>query len=142
MRRFGLIIAVASCLLNSCSGCGTFEKTVSVNSAAMVTTAPGVVTEPNWSKPRYAPFGGVAKDFEWIMAAGQPIDVIRSIVDLPFSLIGDIVTLPWIANERLIVVRSPVAPQDEWRRFWMSNAPSESSANPPPAEKMPPDPRQ
>jgi uncharacterized protein YceK len=40
------------------------------------------------------PFGGVGQDLDWI-ASVHPLVLIGGVLDLPFSLIIDIVLLPW-----------------------------------------------
>ena len=42
-----------------------------------------------------APFGGVSKDIEWASSIS-----IVFVLDLPFSLLGDILTLPWTVGEQ------------------------------------------
>src|ERR1043166_267560 len=126
MRHNSLKLLIAITLLAVC-GCGTLENTMAFNIKSLAPPLDPV------QSPRFAPFGGVAKDVEWVRTANQPIDVIDSVVDMPFSLVGDLVTLPWVAYERLIVGPRP-SRQDEWRRFWMNESPT-VDAPPAPAAK-------
>jgi hypothetical protein len=41
---------------------------------------------------------------------------------MPFSLVGDVVTLPWVLYDSQIVVRPKEAP-DPWRPFWLPSTP-------------------
>ena len=75
------------------SGCGTMAN-LDGRQLALI-SMPGVV-EPQ-------PFGGVARDAQWVVnaATGVPEHPVGSILcstvfvlDMPFSLVGDIVTLP------------------------------------------------
>lgn len=67
------------------------------------------------------PFGGLANDVAWMRDAKTPIDVIGAAIDVPLSLAGDVVTLPWVTYQWLFVEWQPqrVGGHDEWHRFWM-----------------------
>ena len=103
MRRTGLMIVMVAMLSTTSSGCGTLWN---VNGMERLDTSPS--TPPDrvrkLDRPPF-PFGGVANDVAWIKSADQPIDVVFSLVDLPFSLVGDLLTFPWAAYQSLIVVR-------------------------------------
>ena len=68
-------------LLCTSSGCGTMTN---------LTGADALVLGP----PPNRPFGGVDRDVKGISAGTVVTSAIQAI-DLPFSLIGDIITLPW-----------------------------------------------
>jgi hypothetical protein len=78
-----------------------------------------------YDRPAF-PFGGVANDVAWIKSANQPIDVIFSLIDVPFSIAGDLLTFPWAAYQCLVVVR-PTA-RDESTSSLKSSSSSTRSA--------------
>jgi uncharacterized protein YceK len=101
MKRNGAVAAMATMLSMANSGCGTLlnvggTERLEVNPQASVVTADGSIPEfvPKYARPPF-PFGGVSNDVAWIKSAEQPIDVVGSVVDMPFSFVGDFVTLPW-----------------------------------------------
>lgn len=82
MRRF--LIGFIPFMFAS-SGCGTIanmrgETVVSMGGPFPVDTAP---------------FGGVVQDTKTMVAFPAPVVKVLMIADVPFSLAGDIVTLPW-----------------------------------------------
>ena len=88
--------ALIAILLAATCGCGT---TMNMSDRERVdwevaSRDPRVVYVPKYQRPAF-PFGGVANDIAWIKTSEQPIDVIFSAADIPFSLAGDFVTLPW-----------------------------------------------
>ena len=85
MRRNRAIIAFLLCTI---SGCGT----ISNMRGETVISMGGPVPTPT------KPFGGVIQDAS--AAFGMPGGIVL-IADLPFSLVGDAVTLPWATYEYL-----------------------------------------
>jgi hypothetical protein len=65
--------------------------------------------DSNFVRPAY-PFGGVGNDVAWLKSADRPLDVLGAIADMPFSLVGDVITFPWAAFECLVVVRPQAHP--------------------------------
>jgi uncharacterized protein YceK len=82
-NRFSLLVAFAAIL--SASGCGTITN-LSEN------------RRPLGSPPQAKPFGGVREDVAFMTETasqdGLMLGVV-GIIDLPFSLVGDVFTLPW-----------------------------------------------
>lgn len=72
MRRLAILLLASWTALQS--GCGSLTN--------LVFDFPGDV------------FGGVGQDLDWI-ASINPLVIIAGVIDLPFSLIVDIVFLPW-----------------------------------------------
>jgi uncharacterized protein YceK len=106
MRRISGIV-VATLLLCASSGCGTLLN-VEGRDALIVDSRP-LDEMRKHERPPY-PFGGVANDMAWLNGAEEPIGVIGCVVDLPLSITGDIITLPWTAYQSLIVRRQSALP--------------------------------
>ena len=109
MRRTGAMVIMVAVLLGTSGGCGTL-----LNVGGRERLDLGSIDAPpervrKYERPAFV-FGGVANDVAWIKSAEQPIDVIASLVDLPFSLTGDIVTLPWLTFE---YTREKLQPSDK-----------------------------
>lgn len=86
MSRIPVLILVAA-LFAGTAGCGTMAN-VSGKKLALISL-------PNQEVPK--PFGGLDRDIRWISEGS-----IFFIMDMPLSLAGDIVTLPfvlWTTNE-------------------------------------------
>ena len=52
-------------------------------------------------------FGGVDNDVRWMsrgLAPAAPWAVVAGVIDMPFSFVGDLITLPWTAYHSLIAV--------------------------------------
>jgi len=114
MRRYGLLIITLALLPG---GCGTL---LNINDMERLDLASRLPDEKGpYERPAF-PFGGVANNVAWITNFKEPIDVVHSCIDLPFSLVGDIVTLPWT-----VYPRQPAANAwpEEWKRFWMEPTP-------------------
>jgi len=103
MRRLNVIIAAI--LLFVVSGCGTIYNVTGHE--------PWLVGLPP-ERPIDL-FGGLDNDLRW-MARGTapnssaPLAVVAAAIDMPFSLVGDVVTLPWTAYQSLIVRRASAEP--------------------------------
>jgi uncharacterized protein YceK len=99
----GVLLIVLVCMS---SGCGTLLNLDGKEQLDFGGSdrAPDDTYMMKYQRPTYA-FGGVGNDLAWIKSANQPIDVVAAILDMPFSLAGDIVTFPWVAYQGLIVVR-------------------------------------
>lgn len=69
------------CVLSSLAGCGTMANMQGKNLPALDA---GGQYEPR-------PFGGVRNDLRWTYHGNG---LILGIIDLPFSIVGDVVTLP------------------------------------------------
>ena len=95
MRRFGGKVLMLVMLLCTSSGCGTMFN---------VTGHEVMLLGPR--EQPIVPFGGVANDVQW-MSRG-PGAVIPAALDMPLSLVGDIVTLPWTIYQSSIAVRPRV----------------------------------
>ena len=123
MQRTGAMIMVTAMLLSATCGCGTMLNMNGKEKFDFGASdrASDDVYVLKYQRPPF-PFGGIANDVAWINRANQPIDVIFSLVDMPFSVVGDIVTLPWAIHESLIVVR-PNIKDDPWKNFWMESTP-------------------
>jgi hypothetical protein len=52
-----------------------------------------------------APFGGVDNDLRWL--ARGPGAVPPAVIDMPFSFVGDIITLPWTMYQFYCVSHVP-----------------------------------
>ena len=94
MRQASAIILVAA-LLSAASGCGTLANLDSQPDKM----APGA---PTVRVPM--PFGGVTMDMKALTHNEPTMPASRvlmyrtiALVDLPISLVGDVVTLPWVA---------------------------------------------
>lgn len=122
-RSFPILLIAA--MLGTASGCGTMlnldNKERLDLAAGSVVTADGKPMTPRWQRPAFA-FGGVANDIAWIKSAEQPFDVVHSLVDMPFSLVGDVVTLPWAFNAAKNFNQQK-AQRDEWQKFWLEESP-------------------
>ena len=132
MRRLGAII-VAAALLCAANGCGTLAN---MKGREHLTFATG--TDADWAPARPTlPFGGLANDVTFIKKSEYPIQVVAGLLDMPFSLAADVLTLPWatqqwLSHQWLSVPPPPNAENDPWRRFWLEM---------PPETRRPPDER-
>jgi hypothetical protein len=99
------------------AGCGT---TLNLDGKERLDLTSGPVDEIKDQRAPF-PFGGLANDVAWMRDAKHPMDSIGAAIDVPFSLAGDVVTLPWVTYQWLFVDWRPQDPMhDEWRRFWMN----------------------
>lgn len=101
MRRNSVIV-MATLLLSTSSGCGTLLNVEGMDALIVDSRPPEEMRKHE--RPPY-PFGGVGNDMAWLNGAEEPIGVIGCVVDLPLSIAGDIITLPWTAYQYLIVRR-------------------------------------
>jgi hypothetical protein len=71
--------------------------------------------------PHYQPkpFGGVQRDFVWVSQGFLPFAL-----DLPFSVVGDIVTLPRVLTMAPIQVREPLEPTQGNARYSPASTPA------------------
>jgi uncharacterized protein YceK len=127
MRRTGATFLLIALTLAASSGCGTMlnmdgKERLDFGGSDLAVNAPYV---PKYRRPIF-PFGGISNDIAWIKTANQPSDVIFSLIDMPLSFVGDIVTLPWTAYQCWIVVR-PTA-RDESASSLKSSSSSTRSA--------------
>jgi hypothetical protein len=60
------------------------------------------------------PFGGVGHDVFLMMKGGGGIGIPFGLLDMPFSLAGDIVTLPWATYAYVQELRHPSDRDDPW----------------------------
>lgn len=84
MRSLSLLAAV---VILACAGCGTMAN-LSGRQFALI-SRPGEVP--------VQPFGGVSRDVAWMKNAtrlGDPVATAFFVADVPFSFVGDVVTLP------------------------------------------------
>jgi uncharacterized protein YceK len=110
MRRIFAIKVAAALLLTATSGCGTLLNLDGKERFDFSSLNPHPANYVlKYQRPMF-PFGGVANDIAWIKDATQPIDSIFSVADLPFSLAGDILTLPWTSYAFLRGEQRPVEP--------------------------------
>ena len=123
MRRTGAMIVVAALLLGASSGCGTMLNMD--GKERLDFDSRDVDLPPRYQRPMF-PFGGVANDVAWIKSAKEPIDVTLSLMDMPFSFAGDVLTFPWAAYQCLIVARP--AARDESASSLKSSSSSTRSA--------------
>jgi uncharacterized protein YceK len=115
------------------SGCGTMlnlegKEKLDLEGVSVV-RPPGEVYVPKYMRPPFA-FGGVANDVAWIKESTQSAGIVLSVLDIPFSFIADIVTLPWIAHERLIVA-GPRAWDNRMRQYFPAESVEEPGADQP-----------
>lgn len=82
-RHLVILVALVSC------GCGTM--------ANLDGRSRPLLDRINQEAPR--PFGGVRKDFQWLKSIKVPANLIF-LADVPFSLVGDVVTLPRTLKRR------------------------------------------
>jgi len=78
MANFRLVAIVVALLIGT-AGCGTLAN-LDGRKLAMIDL-------PHQEAPK--PFGGVCRDIRWITSG-----MVYFVEDIPFSLVGDIVTLP------------------------------------------------
>jgi uncharacterized protein YceK len=102
MRRTGGALA-AALLFCMCSGCGTIFN---------VTGHEPWLIGPPPERP-IEPFGGVDNDVRWISRGfpeSAPLARVAGAIDMPFSFVGDLITLPWTAYQYFIVRRKDPEP--------------------------------
>lgn len=61
------------------------------------------------------PFGGVGNDVRWMGRFKDdplPIGIVVPALDMPLSVVGDILTYPWTAFQSLIVIRPTITIAD------------------------------
>lgn len=106
---FGVIALVATAI----SGCATMAN---LDGRDYMLLGPAHQERPT-------PFGGVGRDVRWTLRAWQRVESpgdcffagISSVictVDLPFSLVGDIVTLPKVLT---VMHTAPLRPLEQWQ---------------------------
>jgi uncharacterized protein YceK len=108
MRRIGAMSVAATLLLTATSGCGTMQNMKGQPNAF------GSLPHP--TRPP-VPFGGVIADSLCIvngslgglinLEPGTLVFVPFALIDLPFSFVGDVVTLPWATYECISELRNP-----------------------------------
>lgn len=114
MRRVFAMLFLAAWLVGATSGCGTLAN---MNGREQVV----LLGDPAWAPERPTmPFGGVANDVAMIKKVEYPIGRLFWAADIPFSLVGDIVTAPWAAQRGMSVARRNSDETTEWNRFWLS----------------------
>ncbi len=119
MVRYSARILVVGLVLCTISGCGTLAN---MNGREHVV----LLGDPAWAPERPTmPFGGVANDVAMIKKMEYPIGRLFWAADMPFSLVGDIVTAPWAAQRGLSMARRTSDEATEWNRFWFPNAPAQ-----------------
>ena len=117
MKRIRPPMFAAALVCMLASGCGTF---LNLDGKERLDLSSVPVDEIKHRRAPF-PFGGVANDVAWMRDAKQPIDAIGAAIDVPFSLAGDVVTMPWVTYQWLFVEWQPQrACDDEWRRVWMN----------------------
>lgn len=90
MRRVLASFTLVAMLLSTSSGCGTVAN-LKGEEPWLLGPAP---------QRQMTPFGGVDNDLRW-MARGiepdviEPGPIVAGAIDLPLSLAGDLLTLPW-----------------------------------------------
>jgi len=121
MSRPGTVILAVTLLALAGSGCGT--------QANLDGRALPLISTPGEIKPM--PFGGVVRDAQWVhhVATFDPEHPVAGalcstifVLDMPFSLVGDVVTLP----QAFIAARNYKSP--------FATEPSPERATPPPAQ--------
>src|SRR4051812_20550412 len=92
-KRFVILTVV----LMTTSGCGTMFNVTGHE--------PWLMGDPP-QRP-IDPFGGIDNDLRWMRRGihpdhWEPLPIAAAAVDMPLSLVGDIITLPWTAYQSLI----------------------------------------
>jgi uncharacterized protein YceK len=105
MRRNGALSMAAALLLTATSGCGTMQNMRGQPNAF------GSLPHP--TRPP-VPFGGVIADSLCVVNGtfgGLNVETLVfvpfALIDLPFSLVGDVITLPWATAEFISEMRNP-----------------------------------
>ncbi len=80
------LLSMLACVVPLVAGCGTMANMAGKRLPAI---APGGLYEPR-------PFGGVRNDIRWTWNGN-----LFGVFDLPFSFVGDVVTLPIILLKKL-----------------------------------------
>lgn len=76
-------------------GCGTMMNMSDMERVDWAASAVHTTSYvPKYRQPAF-PLGGIANDIAWLKTSEGPIDIVASAADMPFSLVGDVVTLPW-----------------------------------------------
>lgn len=107
MRLAGRKRILFALLLSTSSGCGTLFN-INGHEPWMIGPPP---------ERAIVPFGGVDNDVRW-MSRGigpgnwKPYCIAAAAIDMPFSFVGDIITLPWTAYQSMIVARQHAGQSD------------------------------
>src|SRR5262249_7895482 len=96
MRRTGRQFIILTLFLCTASGCGTLAN-LQGEEPWLIGFAP---------KRPVTPFGGIDNDVRWMKRGKGPDGwesgpIVAASIDMPLSLVGDVITLPWTAYQSL-----------------------------------------